>query len=827
MRKKINYIIPILITSIILFILFWIQGLYPFADKSIIQVDADYQFVPVLYRIYDFLHGTGNIIYDDIGFGNNIYISMIIQGSIFSPLTLLLYFTSRENIVNYYNIIIIIKLCLLSLTTYIYINRTFKVNQFYKYSFSVLYTFSGWIILNYFNIMWLDSVILFPLIVLYLDNLLNNGKYLGYIITLSLSLIISYYISYFILIFILFYSFIYIILKLDSKKVKKTIFRLGISTITSILVSSFSLLPAIYQTFISSRVSGFYSSGIFDNFINKSLFLMFSSVFLFLFLKLIFKYNSDKKNIYIYIILFLLFGVGLFVEPINLALHMGSYWSFPYRYSFITLFILMNGSLYYLQKYNIIGYEKYQVVRFLIFILFGVFLYYFSSKFYDVIIDSQIVLDFKDVEVYKKILLIFFIIIIMTWLVFTFKNRTIRNVSFVIVCLLQIFIYSSWTMYYSDGYYLSKNSNNINNNLDIVSHNLDRYKMGYTNYTPDHAFIYDVKTLDNWLHILPDTVIDVYDRLGYQTTNTCIRSYGGTIFTDWLFNVGYLIDDKLKKDDLYELLDNYKRFYLYKYNYNNGFGLIYNKYVDFNYDNLYGFELQNKIYQDLFNSNDNLIGINYYRFDDINNKIILEYKINDKGFLYLDLFNKVNYIKVNDKYVDYVDNNYIIDLGIYEEDVIIEFATEDNSIDFSLGFIKYNDIVNLNNSNSNVEKNSDGYNIEVNNEFENGYMFLPINNISGLKLYVNDKNVEIENYLNNFVSVKLDKGYNEIKVKYEMPLFKLGLVFSLIGILFLVLINKLSINKLLLNITYYVYIILVIFMYLYYYLFPLFRYYKK
>lgn len=83
---------------------------------------------------------------------------MIIQGSIFSPLSLLLYFTSTDNIV------------------------------------------------NYFNIMWVDSVILFLLIVMYLEELLNNDKYFGYVVTLSLSLIISYYISY----FILFYYFIYI-----------------------------------------------------------------------------------------------------------------------------------------------------------------------------------------------------------------------------------------------------------------------------------------------------------------------------------------------------------------------------------------------------------------------------------------------------------------------------------------------------------------------------------------------------------------------------------------------------------------------------------------
>lgn len=826
MKKKLKFIVPSMITLAILSIIFCFQELYPFGGNSIVQVDADFQFIPVLYRIYDFLHGSGNIIYDDIGNGNNIYISMIIQGSIFSPVSLLLYFTSRANIINFYNIIVIVKLCLISLTTYIYINKAFKVNEYYKIVFSVLYTFSGWVILNYFNIMWLDSVILFPLIMMFLDELLSKGKYLGYIITLSLSLIISYYISYFILLFILFYSFVYIFLKLDKDRVKKTIFRLGISTVISILISSFSLLPALYQTVISSRLGSSYTRGLFDNFVNKSLFLMFSTMFLVMFGKLMFKYKKDRKNIYFYLILLILFGVGLFIEPINLGIHLGSYWSFPYRYSFVTLFILMCGSLYYLQKYNFKGYEKYQVIRFIVFILFGILLCYINNKFYDVIIDSQLVLDFNDIEVYKKILIVFSIMIVMILLSFSFRNIKLRYISFSLVCLLQIFIYSSWTMYYSEGYFLTKNSNKINNNMEIVNSSLERYKMGYTNYTPDYSFIYRVNTLDNWLHILPSNEINIYNRLGYRTTDTCIRSYGGTILTDWLFNVGYFIDNEDSNSEIYTLLDSYEEYNLYKYNYNNGFGLVYNKTSDLpDYSYLSTFELHNMMYRELFNKDSDIIDFNYYSYSDVYS-ISFNYEIDDKGFLYIDLVNGVSYIKVNDKYISYEDSNYVIDLGLYDDDVKIEIGLEDiNYVGFYLGFINYDDIMNLSSNVSKVEKVNNGYNINVSNDLDNGYLFLPINNIDGLKIYVNDKKVDADSYMNNFVSIKLDKGNNEIEVRYEMPLFKIGIILSIIGIICLILFRKIPSNKIVLNITYYVYIVVCLLFYLYYYGYSLMKYY--
>lgn len=832
MKKKIRFIIPSIITLLILLLLFYIQGLYPFRDNSIVQVDADYQFIPVLYRIYDFLHGNGSIIYDDIGLGNNIYISMIIQGSIFSPVSLLLYFTSRDNIVNYFNIIVIVKMCLLSLTTYIYINKKFKINEYYKIVFSVLYSFCGWILLNYFNIMWLDSVILFPLIVMYLDDLIDNDKYMGYIITLGLSLIISYYISYFILLFILFYSFMRIFLYVDKSKLKEVIFRLGISTLVAILLASFSLLPALYQTFISSRLDGTsYKSLIFSNMMNKSLYLMLSTIFIVLFINLMFKYKKDNKKIYFYIVLFMLFGIGLLIEPINLGIHLGSYWSFPYRYSFITLFILMDGSLYYINKFGIKGYSDYQRGRLVLFIIFGLILLYGYNICISKIVNSQIVLDFKDIDVYINIVIIFLIMVVMIMLSLSFSDKKIRYGTFSICCILQIFIYSSFTMYYSNGYYLSKNANLIDSNMDIVMNDLGRYKMGYRGYTPDYGFIYQVNTLDNWLHILPKNEIDVYKRLGYQNSDTCIRSYGGTIFSDWLFNVKYFIDNKEDNEKLYKLLDSYNGYYLYEYRYNSGFGLVYDKKIDSNnYKDLWGFDLDNQIYRDLFNMDSDIVKIDRYSYVD-NDKIVIDYEIENEGNLYIDIdssSNSVSYIKINDRYIDYSkDEDYIIDLGMYSDDVRIEIGKNEDysSVSFRLGFIKYEDIVNLSSNVDNVKKISNGYEIEVNNEMDNGYLFIPINKIDGLVGYVNDRKVEIDSYMDNFVSIKLDKGNNKIRIKYEMPLFKIGIILSIVGLISLLFIGIIPKKKIMLNITYYVYIVIVLLVYIYMYGYSLFKYY--
>ena len=320
----------------------------------------------------------------------------------------------------------------------------------------------------------------------------------------------------------------------------------------------------------------------------------------------------------------------------------------------------------------------------------------------------------------------------MIMLSLSFSDKKIRYGTFSICCILQIFIYSSFTMYYSNGYYLSKNANLIDSNMDIVMNDLGRYKMGYRGYTPDYGFIYQVNTLDNWLHILPKNEIDVYKRLGYQNSDTCIRSYGGTIFSDWLFNVKYFIDNKEDNEKLYKLLDSYNGYYLYEYRYNSGFGLVYDKKIDSNnYKDLWGFDLDNQIYRDLFNMDSDIVKIDRYSYVD-NDKIVIDYEIENEGNLYIDIdssSNSVSYIKINDRYIDYSkDEDYIIDLGMYSDDVRIEIGKNEDysSVSFRLGFIKYEDIVNLSSNVDNVKKISNGYEIEVNNEMDNGYLFIPI-----------------------------------------------------------------------------------------------------
>ena len=817
MKKYTKYLIPSIITFIILGIIFYFNELYPFGNKPLVQVDADYLYIPVLYKIWDFLHYGGNIFYSDIGLGNSIYGSLIIQGSLYSPLNLLLYFVNRNNIVNFFGLFIIIKICLISFTSYIYINNKYKnMYYYYKILFSILYSFSGFVIFNYFNEIWLDIVILFPIVILYLDKLLIDGKELGYIVVLSISLIITFYFTYFVLVFIIFYSFIFVYLN-KKDNVKKIIFRLGKSTIIALLISSFSSIPLMYQIFNSSRFNGYMFAYMFTDIKMKSLYLLFSPLFIILFLKLVSKYNKDKFTVFGYIILFVLYLVPVIINPINALMHGGNYWGLPYRYGFITTFILMDAAFYYIAKYNTNNYKKniFDYIYVIFIIIIGIVGIHLNYLYRNNIITESILLDI-DSDIYIKIIYMVLIVFFMYIICLLIKNKYFKNIFLGVISLYGIFMFSSWTIFYNSGYYLCNNANDINNNFKIEDKG--RYKIDYQYITPYIGYIQNIDTLDNWVHIVPDGMIDVYKKLGYYIGDTRVYSYGGTIFSDYLLNFKYIFTETDRNsDDIYSLVDSYNNKYLYKINYNNNYGIIFDRLEDIEY--LSKFDYQNKIYGNLFSSDNEIIKYNSY---DINNEnsITINYSIDSYGYLYFDtdFYENIDYLTINNNYVGSFDN-YIKYLGYYNDDVeIIVYLKNNDYTEFDIGFIKKDDIIDLS---STVGYSDNKY--YVNSDGEK-YLFIPINNISGIHVYNNDKEVDTYRYLDNFICIKLHAGENIVRIKYQLPLFRVSIILSIIGIVLFLFRNKIIGNNLIFNITYYIYFIFVICVFLYFYLYPLFKY---
>ena len=228
-------------------------------------------------------------------------------------------------------------------------------------------------------------------------------------------------------------------------------------------------------------------------------------------------------------------------------------------------------------------------------------------------------------------------------------------------------------------------------------------------------------------------------------------------------------------------------------------------------------EYQNEIYHSLFNKEDNVIDISSYTLDEEN---YIDFNIDKLGLLYIEIddYESVNYIEVNDRYIYNVKDNIIL-LGVFDNDTRIYIDKKnDNEVDTLVGYVEYDKISILD---SRVRYVDNKY--YVDNVEKDSRLILPINNIDGIKVYLNDRLVKSDNYLDNFIVIDLDNGDNVISIKYEMPLFRLGIIFSVLGIILLILYKYIGYNKILMDIGYYLYLGITYGLFVYYYLYSMVR----
>ena len=187
-NSKFKYFISPIIVLFLLMIIFICNGVYPFGSHTIVNSDFGKAYVPIYYYIYDVLSGNANIFINfKVGMGSNMYDLTSIYG-ILSPLTWLIMFSSRSNIPNFLSYILIIKLCLLSVTSFLLFDRVYKnLDLFWKVLFSVFYALGIYTILYYTNFVWLDNIILFPLLLLGFKWIIERDNISLYTVVLFLS----------------------------------------------------------------------------------------------------------------------------------------------------------------------------------------------------------------------------------------------------------------------------------------------------------------------------------------------------------------------------------------------------------------------------------------------------------------------------------------------------------------------------------------------------------------------------------------------------------------------------------------------------------------
>lgn len=261
--KAFPYIVAFGLPFLICVIICIGNGVYPFGDNCILHIDMYHQYCPFFTEFLNKLQTGGSLQYSwNLGLGSD-FVSLYAY-YLASPLNFLILLCPKSHVIEFMTLLIILKISTSGLTFFLYIRHHYKLigkdGRMHKNQmipalvFSTAYALSGFVAAYSWDIMWMDCIALFPLIMIGLERLVQEKKAGLYYITLALCIFCNYYISIMICIFLV---FAFALLFFSQKKGKGgAIFRFGWYSLLAGASSAILLLPEIAVLSVSGSAEG-------------------------------------------------------------------------------------------------------------------------------------------------------------------------------------------------------------------------------------------------------------------------------------------------------------------------------------------------------------------------------------------------------------------------------------------------------------------------------------------------------------------------------------------------------------------------------------------
>ena len=173
----------------------------PFGNYSMLYSDMYHQYYPFFKAYREALLSGDSLLYSwDVGMGMD-YLGLI-SYYLASPLYLLSILVPESLTLEFFSLMVPVKLGLAGLFFAIFLRGISQKNDLSITLFGSFYALCAWALGYQWNIMWLDSFALLPLVVLGTVGLLRDRKFILYTLTLALSVWSNYYIGFFVCIFV-------------------------------------------------------------------------------------------------------------------------------------------------------------------------------------------------------------------------------------------------------------------------------------------------------------------------------------------------------------------------------------------------------------------------------------------------------------------------------------------------------------------------------------------------------------------------------------------------------------------------------------------------
>lgn len=343
-------------------------GYFAMHGMRILTVDLGQQYIDLLAFYKDHFFNPAAYSYS---FANGLGGSLI--GTFFyylaSPFNMLLLFFSKTQLPIAIYWIISLKVGTIVLTSYYYFQKHYQ--KIYALAGSNAFALSGYVIAYNLNLMWLDSLILLPLLILQIHQV---GKKNWLILVTFLLWVTDFYTGYMALVFGFFYFAIYLFN--HPTNWQKKLLNYVIKSTTATLLAAFALIPTIYEIINNKNSSAVFNWGIqftpyklLGKFISGSysfhemqaglpnvyLTILFFLISLTYFLSQ--EFSLKERLSYAILLLFLF--ISCWFNPLVLFWHLGQFptW-YPARFSFVISFLLIELALKVLSRQSKISIKQ-------------------------------------------------------------------------------------------------------------------------------------------------------------------------------------------------------------------------------------------------------------------------------------------------------------------------------------------------------------------------------------------------------------------------------------------------------------------------------------
>lgn len=838
MNKRISYLAAPLFTAVLVLTVFAVYGLFPFGKNTLAWCDMLQQVLPLLMDFKNILLGNSNMLLNLANAGGMSFWGVFLF-FLSSPFSFLAIFVDIQDFYLLANILVLLKMMVCALSASVFFRHCFRSLTAGQITcLSVMYAFSGYTLMYFQNVVWLDMMYLFPLLLLGLYRLTEREKPALFIITFSAVLVVNFYLSYMVVVFLILAFGIYAFWGVEKERRKRVILLITVSTFLVACITAVIWLPSFLQYLGSARTvqlvdslsEGYFFASLYTNFpVIFSTAIIIAGFFLVLFSPL-----RRHPKIKAALLIFILMLIPVFIEPINKMWHTGSYQAFPVRYGYITILLGLILTAVWISRLNIeeektLARDHMPIIATVLLCIVsagavGCFLLTFR---YDELTVYTRTLWGNNASLINHFFFVLVLVVVFLLILKMYQYKAFRKTIFTGMLVLMVIIESIFggSVYFgsaskTDDFY--RVVTDLSGKLEDSS--LYRVKNNHKYFDVNLLGGMGYNTLNHYTSLTDEDFMYSMKLLGYSSYWMEVNSSGGTPFTDFLLGNRYSVVRNYELNEDSDIAYRNDYFAIVKNMGNPSFGIVTSDAVlqTETLDNLDRFELQNELfatlfpengtlftkYEPIYSKNVNLISNDKNFFLTLTSgaregKITYTVKVEGRQTLYFDCFSrlsnslsediydsfniKVNGIEISEEYPSSSENG-MLDLGTYEDETVIvqvEILQDVQCKSFGVASLNLEGLQTAMDACLRADLQQEGNQIKgtVSAAQDGQYLMVPLSYNDGYTAIVNGEEAKIHKVLNGFMAVELEEGENQIVFTFIPPGLVFGGVLSGIGLL--------------------------------------------